>query len=269
MANASMISLLEKMRHEAPQLAKRLEAGFVESPHYFASEVSAIALSLDLLGPLLEFFSIASMPADITQSALQRRLSFIGGRLCAEYALEQLGLPNQSVDRHHCGAPVWPPGTCGSITHTDQLACAAVTLASGVFSLGIDSEIIFSDREFADVRRLCCTPGEKAMLANVRNRNLIGTILFSAKESFYKSFHSIVQRYIDFSEIEIIGIDWASSALHLQTVNDGDLNSAMLTCRAFFSMTQNVVHTSVEVSHHCANFNTGVILDGIHEPNHT
>lgn len=250
MANSSMISLLEKMRHEAPQLAKRLEASFVDSPHYFDSEARGVALPLDRLGPLLGFFPSDCMPGDIGQSAVRRRLSFIGGRLCAEYALEQLGLPHQSVDRHNCGAPVWPPGTCGSITHTDEFACAAVMRADEVFSLGIDSENIFSDREFEDVHSLCCTPGERAMLANVRNRNLIGTILFSAKESFYKSFHSIVQRYIDFSEIEITGIDWPRSVLHLQTLRDGDLNSAMLTCRAFFSMTKNVVHTSVEVSHH-------------------
>lgn len=242
-----MINLLKKLRAEQPGLSRELENCMVESPHYFEEDVSRVALPLRSAVKFLSCVPDACLPSEIQRAVQQRKLNFIGGRLCAESALERLGFKNCIVLRHESGFPIWPKGATGSITHTDQIACAAVALSENAVSLGIDSENIFTDGQLRDVRSLCCTQTENSTLFSSTNSNLVGTIVFSAKESFYKSIHACVHRYVDFSEVEIVKIDWNLSRLQLRSVDQGELNEVLKRCHAYFSLAHSSVHTSVQM----------------------
>lgn len=242
-----MINLIDKLRAEHAELARQLESSFVQSPHYFESDIATVALPLRHLADVVDFIPVDCLPEDIQSSCLQRKINFIGGRLCAESALKKLGFGHGVVNRQSSGAPLWPTGTIGSITHTNEIACAAVTLTGHAVSLGIDSELIFSDTQLQDVRSLCCTGTEIRTLFNSSNSNLIGTIIFSAKEAVYKSIHPFLNRFVDFSEIEVTSINWRLSTLDLHPVAEGDVSQVLGNCRAYFSIENSLVHTSVQM----------------------
>src|SRR5688572_21941564 len=56
----------------------------------------------------------------------KRRRDFILGRNCARKALAALGHGNAVIERRGNGAPLWPDGIVGSITHTSGYAAALV-----------------------------------------------------------------------------------------------------------------------------------------------
>ena len=243
-----MVNLIDTLRDENPKLARRIDTCFVQSPHYFESDIVTVALPLRYLVGIAAHLPAECLPPDIHRASAERKVNFIGGRLCAEAALRRLGFEHGVVNRQSCGAPLWPAGTIGSITHTGHFASAAVTLTDKAASLGIDSERIFSDSELRDVRNLCCTQNEIRRLFNDSNSNLIATIIFSAKEAIYKSIHPFLHRFVDFSEVEITSIDWRLSTLDVNPVTEGDVSQVLQQCHTYFSIENQSVHTSVQMT---------------------
>ena len=62
----------------------------------------------------------------VAQSAPKRRRDFALGRSCARAALAELGHGEAVIAKGDDGAPLWPPGIAGSITHTTTVT-ATVT----------------------------------------------------------------------------------------------------------------------------------------------
>ncbi len=228
-----------------PQLERHLDGLFTHSPHRFSFRVVSAALRLDALKELVDDLELDMLPPGIRQSVCKRRLNFIGGRLCAEHSLRRLGLQRAAVGRHQSGEPMWPFGIIGSITHTDEMAYAAVSARYGPFSIGIDSERVVTDSALRDVQQVCCTDREKAFLFHDHSPNLTGTLIFSAKESICKAIHSVVRRIVDFCEIEVTSIDWLQQELRMRPITDGDLVDRVPECKALFQVDQDTVHTSV------------------------
>jgi 4'-phosphopantetheinyl transferase EntD len=138
----------------------------------------------------------------------RRRIEFSVGRWCARQALGELGIASQAIQVGIRGAPVWPAGTCGSITHSSGL-CAAVAARSTDFAgLGIDivdleearsalassSHLIASEPEVAAAR--------SALGASREDAHSLA-ILFSAKESAIKATSAKFDRYVEFTEVAI------------------------------------------------------------------
>ncbi|POX38552.1 4'-phosphopantetheinyl transferase, partial [Streptomyces sp. Ru73] len=69
-----------------------------------------------------------------------RRAEFVTGRHCAHRAMERLGAPAAPVPRGVRGAPGWPAGIVGSITHCAGYRAAAVARSGRVRAVGIDAE---------------------------------------------------------------------------------------------------------------------------------
>jgi 4'-phosphopantetheinyl transferase EntD len=116
-----------------------------------------------------------------------RRREFTLGRHCAHAALDLLGFRNCTIARGRDGAPVWPAGVLGSITHTKGYAACLVAKKEHFGGVGIDAERVSEiPEEFA--QRLF-VPEERAYLADLdpRARKVAATIIFSAKESYYKA----------------------------------------------------------------------------------
>ena len=118
------------------------------------------------------------------------------GRLAAVEALRRLGAEG-SVGRSADGAPAWPEGIAGSLTHHSGVAAAVV--GRGVDGLGIDiCPRLGGDRLRAVVRQ-CLTDIERERWAGEE----AATIAFAAKESIYKAAYPFAQRFIGFAEAEI------------------------------------------------------------------
>ncbi|MFF5012724.1 4'-phosphopantetheinyl transferase [Streptomyces sp. NPDC001165] len=140
----------------------------------------------------------------VARAVAKRRREFAGVRVCARSAMEKLGVPPQPVLSGERGAPRWPAGLVGSMTHCDGYGAAALVRAADLASLGIDAEVHGPLPE--GVFESIALPAEQD-----RDRHLWATrpgvhwgrVLFSAKESVYKAWFPLARAWLDFSEADI------------------------------------------------------------------
>jgi 4'-phosphopantetheinyl transferase EntD len=144
--------------------------------------------------------------AIIARAVEGRRREFTTARGCARRALAGLGLPPVPVLPGPRGAPQWPEGVTGSITHCAGYRAAAVALTSTVVSLGVDAE---PDEKLPDdgVLDLIARSEERERLAKLA-ASAPGTcwdrLLFSAKESVYKTWFPLTGCWLDFESADIV-----------------------------------------------------------------
>lgn len=149
-------------------------------------------------------------PAHIEDCLIKRRAEYFYGRLCAQHALQKLGLGTHAVGTGPCRAPQWPTHVLGSISHTNDIAAAAAIGADRFHGLGIDVEDVATDESRAALIEVAASIPELKLLhimASSLPFDLLLAIVFSAKESFFKAAFPTVRRYFDFSAIELTAID--------------------------------------------------------------
>ncbi len=143
--------------------------------------------------------------AELVQRAvLKRRREFTAVRTCARRAMEKLGVPPQAVLTGERGAPVWPDGLTGSMTHCVGYCAAALVRAGDLASVGIDAEVHGPLPE--GVLSSVALPGEAERVAGLtRDRPDVhwDRLLFSAKEAVYKAWFPLTRKWLDFSEADI------------------------------------------------------------------
>lgn len=140
------------------------------------------------------------------KSELYRR-NFRLGRAAAREALYSLGFSEiVPVVRNQTGAPEWPKGFIGSISHKDGIGVAAVGKTDGIKMLGIDLECITgSNSRIKD--RIKDRVAHERELPFLESQGDIGVImLFSAKEALYKALSPVHRRFIGFKDV---WLDWS------------------------------------------------------------
>ncbi|MFD6288997.1 4'-phosphopantetheinyl transferase [Streptomyces sp. NPDC060205] len=140
----------------------------------------------------------------IARAVEKRRREFTVVRGCARRAMEKLGVPPQAVVSGDRGAPRWPAGLIGSMTHCEGYAAAALARATDLASLGIDAEPHLPLP--ADVLPSVALPEEVRRLDELaadHPRIHWDRLLFSAKESVYKAWFPLTGKWLDFSEADI------------------------------------------------------------------
>ncbi|WP_033338046.1 4'-phosphopantetheinyl transferase family protein [Catenuloplanes japonicus] len=136
--------------------------------------------------------------AAIAQAVEKRRREFTTGRWCARQALAALGLPATPIVPGERGAPGWPPGVAGAITHCPGYRAAAAGRTPDVVSVGIDAE---THAPLPDgVLDLVSLPAERAWIATAPPGTHWDRLLFSAKESVYKAWFPLARRWLGFEE---------------------------------------------------------------------
>ncbi|WP_121750155.1 4'-phosphopantetheinyl transferase superfamily protein [Streptomyces sp. E2N166] len=140
----------------------------------------------------------------VARAVAKRRREFTLVRSCARRAMEKLGVPAQPVLTGERGAPRWPAGLAGSMTHCDGYCAAALVRATDLASLGIDAE---PDGPLPDgVLPTVSLPVEAERLrrlAEERPGVHWDRLLFSAKESVYKAWFPLTGEWLDFMEADI------------------------------------------------------------------
>ena len=124
----------------------------------------------------------------------KRQRDFALGRTCAHTALARMERDAGPIARADDGAPVWPAGIVGSITHTQGYA-AAVAAAAGFAGLGVDAERIGGVTQ--DLWPRLFDKDERDDLARQPDPSRLATILFSAKEACHKAGRERVLRFHD------------------------------------------------------------------------
>jgi 4'-phosphopantetheinyl transferase EntD len=131
----------------------------------------------------------------------RRRREFATARTCARRALVRLGVAPQPILPGPGGAPSWPAGIVGSITHCDGYRGCAVARVTDLLSIGIDAEPnqplpqglladIGLERELVWVERL------RREMPEVHWDRL----LFCMKEATYKAWFPLMGRWLGFED---------------------------------------------------------------------
>ncbi|WP_107485252.1 4'-phosphopantetheinyl transferase superfamily protein [Streptomyces sp. MP131-18] len=164
------------------QVAVVETAGDVAEPGLFPEEAERVAAAVD-----------------------ERRREFGTVRYCARAALAGLGGPRVPLLPGERGAPQWPEGFIGAMTHCLGYRAAAVARATEMTGIGIDAEPNEPLRD-PGVLKLIALPEERAALPGLAARRPDVSwerLLFSAKESVYKVWFPLTHKWLDFEEAVI------------------------------------------------------------------
>jgi len=142
--------------------------------------------------------------AVVANAVCKRRNEFATARACARAALARLGVPPVPIVPGLRGAPQWPSGVVGSITHCAGYRACAVARDRDILTIGLDAE---PHDTLPDGVLGAVASGEEqarlAALAAVAPGVCWDRMLFSAKESVYKAWFPLAQRWLGFEEASI------------------------------------------------------------------
>jgi 4'-phosphopantetheinyl transferase EntD len=147
---------------------------------------------------------LAAEKSAVAGAGLKRRREFTAVRVCARQALARAGLPPAAIVPGPSGAPLWPPGVVGSMTHCAGYRACAIGRAEQITAIGIDAEP--HDELPGGVLALVATESEQAALARLRRsapETCWDRILFSAKEAVFKAWWPGNGRHLGFKQAEL------------------------------------------------------------------
>ena len=192
------------------------------------------------------------LPPDLVGAVPSRQWQFRAGRLCAQHALVALGYPRPDVriPRTANGAPGWPHGVTGSITHTEGYVSAAVARSDVISALGIDSERIVTEDRLRSIVGTIAWASELAAARDAGYDRLVSaTLVFSAKETIFKCLSGHVGRVFDFRDVRVVGINATRhqfTARLVTTLSPAWRAGVMLT--GGFAVETPFVHTGMTLS---------------------
>lgn len=142
----------------------------------------------------------------------RRKLDDAAGRMAAAIAMQNLCGRSAPVGRAPDGAPVWPEGITGAISHSGGRAVALLGDARHHLGLGVDLETLSTrpDQIAAQILR----PAELERLG--AHTALHVTLAFSAKESLFKALYPRVGKLFGFDAAELVSLGDGNGQLRLR-----------------------------------------------------
>lgn len=155
----------------------------------------------DARGPLPGEALLPEEEPLVAKAVDKRRSEFTTVRTCARIALAELGVPPAPLLSGPRREPLWPDGIVGSLTHCDGYRAAAVARSTELASLGIDAEP--HDRLPDGILPRVSLPAEQAHLRTLPGGVHWDRLLFSAKESVYKTWFPLARRWLGFEDARL------------------------------------------------------------------
>ena len=152
----------------------------------------------------------------VVHAVATRRREYAAVRGLARACLEHLGLPPTPILPGPGGAPVWPAGVRGSMTHCRGYAGTALGPAERLLAIGIDAE---PDEPLpSGVLDVIALPAEQDDLA--RCPAGVGApcwdrLLFSAKEAVFKALFPLTGEWLEPTET-VVRVDPASATFTVE-----------------------------------------------------
>jgi 4'-phosphopantetheinyl transferase EntD len=155
---------------------------------------------------------LAAEAIHVGRAVPKRVQEFAAGRLCARRALAEFGIVDFPIKMADDRQPVWPHTVVGSITHTAGFAAAVVAERRSAAALGLDTEVV--GEVHADLWPSICVPAETAWLEALPEpeRAAAATLIFSAKEAFYKCQYPMVGERLNFQDVSVEAVGWGGSS---------------------------------------------------------
>lgn len=193
------------------------------------------------------------MPAEMSiarSMTPRRRQEFRAGRSVARRALTTLGKEPGPILCGSHGEPIWPGAIVGSVTHTHQLAGAAVCRKDVNRAVGID----LNDRRALGSASddLMTAPDIEAAGEVAGNEDLdaLRNLVFSAKEALYKCQFPLTLTNIEHLDVELSACS-GKDFLCART-RTTDLGSAVISMVRIFPMKIHGVMGALAILSHTA-----------------
>ncbi len=151
----------------------------------------------------------------------KRAREFAAGRVCARRALAEFGITDFAIERAADRQPLWPAGMVGSITHTTGFCAAVVAARDTTAGIGLDTEVAgggpLGGTPPEDEPRggpagvlphlwpSICSAQEIDWLESLPMpvRIRAATLIFSAKEAFYKCQYPLTLERLGFHDARV------------------------------------------------------------------
>lgn len=135
-----------------------------------------------------------------SQSGDPRRIT---GRRLAREALQSLGGPSITIGRDRFGAPIWPAGFVGSLSHSGGASAVLVARQKAYSAVGLDWETV--GRFDVSLWPAIFTPREIDALWRLPRPSQAGlaTVLFAAKEAIQKARYAAAQAWSELARLEV------------------------------------------------------------------
>jgi 4'-phosphopantetheinyl transferase EntD len=152
------------------------------------------------------------LPAEapyVARAVAKRQQEFAAGRECSRLLLAQFGIVDFALRMADDRRPLWPDALVGSITHTEHFCSVVVAERTRLSAVGIDSEISGSVKPA--LWESICTEAERAWLdtLEVSQQAAAATLIFSAKEAFYKLQYPLMRQKLHFQDA-MVEAEWGS-----------------------------------------------------------
>ncbi|MFV7443284.1 4'-phosphopantetheinyl transferase family protein [Acinetobacter pittii] len=136
----------------------------------------------------------------------KRKVEFIASRQLIKYGLNDLAYKPVNIEKGTFGEPIWPQGLNGSISHTKEWV--AIIITNKAWQVGIDIERNFNCLSANLIIKNMLNTRELYKISNfsLKIRNLIVTIIFSAKETLYKSFFNHQNKNFSIKSFEFLDL---------------------------------------------------------------
>jgi 4'-phosphopantetheinyl transferase EntD len=134
----------------------------------------------------------------VAQAVATRVRQFTQARRCAHVALAAVGAARAPLLPGPDGAPRWPEGIVGSITHCEGYSAAAVARRTTVRALGVDAEPHAPLPR--GVTEQVTLPWERERIRALMDGVSWDRLLFGAKECVYKVWSPLTGCWLGFDE---------------------------------------------------------------------
>lgn len=157
------------------------------------------------------------IPTSIRRANLERRYEHLLGRLISIVLLSKIttSSPAPWIKSTNYGAPAWPTGIVGSISHTKELVFVSLAeqQKAGIGGLGVDLECLDMNTAITESKNICFSQDEIDLLSTHDYGLLIG---FSVKEALYKTLHPICLKFIDFHDVQLIDFQPSEQTIQIK-----------------------------------------------------
>ena len=198
----------------------------------------------------LAWIAPGAAAVDRLPPAQRRQAEFQAGRQLAAQLLAALDAPVTEVGVAADRSPLWPEGYVGSISHSRRLVGVAVARRRDVRAVGIDIEANAEVRAVEAIESVCMRPEERDFDAGALTRAEFATLLFSAKEAFYKCMQPLTRVEFDFPDVTLTRIDPAAQRLELRLLRAATAEFGpghLFQCG--YRRAQGHVYTALEIGH--------------------
>lgn len=220
---------------------------FISSDTLFAHKPLRVFFCSEFKNPDVLFTSEKEL---IENCSLKRQIDFCKGRYCAHQALEKLGRSGFAILRDPHGAPIWPVGITGSISHSGDMAAAVVVEETEILAIGLDLQI----RNQILPHSVLTTFFHSDEIENYLNltesySELFSYAVFSAKESIFKCYYMIDRSFLNLHEISVT-LDWCSGTFRTRITGEHGSNLRMFCDQLIgrFGFTENYIFSTAWLS---------------------